>query len=97
MMLRDGSYGLIADELERVSEELTEAGEELRTDVAVFVRHRRVLQSIDQWVQIQRGLAQLLRADDIGRAIASCRPGDLAARLTGDVPAERPRSDRTQR
>ncbi len=79
--MRNESYGLIADELDRMSEELTAAGEQLSLDGAVLARHHKLLQSFDQWTQIQRGLAQLLRADDINRAIASARPGDLGARL----------------
>ncbi|MBS0479247.1 MAG: hypothetical protein JSR79_08110 [Proteobacteria bacterium] len=66
-----------------MSRDLTAAGEELSDDVAILTRHQRLLQGFDHWVQIQRGLAQLLRADDIDRAAASCRPGDLAARLNG--------------
>ena len=92
--MRHGSYGLIADELERLSKELTEVGEELGTDAALLIRHRRLLQSFDQWAQIQRGLAQLLRADDIGRAVASCPPGEIATRLRSEAPAPRPRSGR---
>ena len=74
-------YQKIADELDRVSEEVTLASEELSLDSLVVSRHMRVLQGFDHWTQIQRGLAALLRAEDIGDAVLRCTPGDLAARL----------------
>lgn len=72
---------MIADELDRVSDEVREAGEVLSEDDAVLARHIRVLQGFDQWTQIQRGLAALLRAEDIDRAMLRCTPGELAERL----------------
>ena len=80
-MSRRRLYRLIADELDSVSEEVTQAGERLSEDGDVLARHARVLQGFDQWTQIQRGLAALLRAEDIDRAILRCTPGELAARL----------------
>jgi len=74
-------YRLIADELDRVSDEVREAGERLSEDDAMLERHGRVLQGFDQWTQIQRGLAALLRAEDIDSAMLRCTPGELAERL----------------
>ncbi len=80
-MSRRRLYRLIADELDRVSEEVTAAGERLSEDEAVVAQHARLLQGFDQWTQIQRGLATILRAEDVDGAILRCTPGELAARL----------------
>lgn len=72
---------MIADELDRVSDEVREAGERLSEDDAVLEQHARVLQGFDQWTQIQRGLAALLRAEDLDLAMRRCTPGELAERL----------------
>lgn len=80
-MSRRRLYRLIADELDRVSDEVREAGERLSEDDAVLEQHARVLQGFDQWTQIQRGLAALLRAEDLDLAMRRCTPGELAERL----------------
>lgn len=73
----------LAEELERMSEGVETLGAQLCSDPVLVSKHMNSLQDLDLLAQIQRCVAEVLRATDFRDAAANCSLADLAGRLVG--------------
>lgn len=72
----------IADEMERLRDDIEALGAALCADPRVVDAHAEALQALDRIGQHQVALASVLRADDAGRCIAGLPLEQLRQRLS---------------